>query len=466
MVERLVLFGATGDLASRYLLPALTALQAAGRLPGGFTMTGASRENMDDVAFQRWARERLEQHAAGVPATARVAVVRSLRYRPVDAGDAESVASVIEPGAPVAAYLALPPRLFPAAVTALGRVGLPAGSRIVLEKPFGEDLQSAIALNRLLAETLGPAGGQAVFRVDHALGMSAVQNLLTLRLANRFLDVVWNSDHVEQVEILWEETLALEGRAGYYDRAGALKDVLQNHMLQLLALIAMEPPAGLEAQDLHDRKLEALRSVRPLTRLDVARTTRRARYTAGRLATGEDVPSYAEEDGVEPERKTETFAEVAVELESARWAGTRFLLRAGKALSRRRKMAIVRFRPAGDEASELRIGVDGPEDLSLHLTGGAPESPARLRLSGTPPGSDLPAYGRVILDVLSGRSTLSIRGDEAEEAWRIVTPVLDGWAEGVVPLEEYPAGSAGPPRHAAASPGDWSPELAAGEEAQ
>ena len=463
MIEQLVLFGATGDLAGRYLLPGLAALEAAGRLPGGFTVTGASRENMDDVAFQRSARERLEQHAADVPATARETVMRSLRYRPVDVADAESVASVIERSGPVAAYLALPPRLFPAAVTALGRVGLPAGSRIVLEKPFGEDLQSAIALNRLLSETLGPAGEQAIFRVDHVLGMATVQNLLTLRLANGFLDAVWNSDHVEQVEILWEETLALEGRSGYYDTAGALKDVLQNHMLQLLALIAMDPPAGLEAQDLHDRKLEALRSVRPLTRADLARTIRRARYTAGRLATGEDVPSYAEEDGVEPERETETFAEVTVELESARWAGTRFLLRAGKALSRRRKMAIVRFRPAGTEASELRIGVDGPEDLSLHLRGGAPEAPTRLRLSATPPGFDLPAYGRVLLDVLNGRSTLSIRGDEAEQAWRIVTPVLDGWAEGTVPLEEYPAGSAGPPPRAEATPGDSTPKLGAGE---
>jgi glucose-6-phosphate 1-dehydrogenase len=281
---------------------------------------------------------------------------------------------------------------------------------------------------------LGPAGEQTVFRVDHVLGMATVQNLLTLRLANRFLDAVWNSDHVEQVEILWEETLALEGRAGYYDRAGALKDVLQNHMLQLLALIAMEPPSRLETDDLHDRKLEALRSVGPLTR------TRRARYAAGRLATGVDVPAYAEEEGVEPERETETFAEVALELDSARWAGTRFLLRTGKALSGRRKMAILRFR----ETSELRIGLDGPEDLGLDLTGGAPESPAPLKLSATPPGPDLPAYGRVLLDVLKSGSALSVRGDEAEEAWRIVTPVLAGWAENTVPLEEYPAGSAGP----------------------
>jgi glucose-6-phosphate 1-dehydrogenase len=446
MIERLVLFGATGDLAGRYLLPALTALQAAGRLPGGFTVTGASREEVDDEAFQRSARDRLEQHAGDEPAPAREAVVRSLRYQPVDVTDAESVTSVLKAGhGPVAAYLALPPRLFPAAVTAFGTAGLPPGSRIVLEKPFGEDLESAVALNRLLDEMLGPAAEQAVFRVDHVLGMATVQNLLTLRSENQLVNAVWNRDQVEQVEILWEETLGLEGRAGYFDRAGVLKDVLQNHMLQLLALIAMEPPSGLEAHDLHERKLEALRSVRPLTPTDVTKGTRRARYTAGRLATEERVPSYAEEDGVEPEHETETFAEVALELDSARWAGTRFVLRAGKALNRRRKMAIVRFRPTGGEATELRIGVDGPENLSLHLTGGAPESPECLRLSATPPGLELPAYGRVLLDVLNGRSTLSVRADEAEQAWRIVTPVLAGWADGAVPLEEYPAGSAGPP---------------------
>ena len=451
MIERLVLFGATGDLAGRYLLPALAALQAAGRLPGGFTVTGASREMMDDEAFRQSARERLEQHAAEVPTTAREALVASLRYRPVDVGDANNVASLIEPKrGPVAAYLALSPALFPAAVTALGSARLTPGSRIVLEKPFGEDLESAIALNRLLAKTLGPAAEQAVFRVDHVLGMATVQNLLTLRMANPFLDAVWNRDHVEQVEILWDETLALEGRARYYDRAGALKDVLQNHLLQLLALIAMEPPSGAEADDLHDRKLDALRSVRPLTPSDVPEQTRRARYAAGRLASGVDVPAYAEEDGVEPARETETFAEIALELDSPRWAGTRFVLRAGKALSRRRKMAIVRFR----ETSELQIGIDGPEDFGMHLQGGAPESPTPLMMSATPPGLDFPAYGRVLLDVLNGGSTLSVRGDEAEEAWRIVTPVIDAWAEDIVPLAEYPAGSAGEAlRRPSSSPG-------------
>jgi glucose-6-phosphate 1-dehydrogenase len=445
MIERLVLFGATGDLAGRYLLPALAALHAARRLPDGFEVIGGSRENLDEHAFRRTAGKRLREHAVDVPASAREAVVRSLRYRPVDVTDSASVASLVEPGrGPVAAYLALPPALFPAAVTALRSAGLARGSRVALEKPFGEDLASAIALNRLLADALGPTGEQAAFRVDHVLGMATVQNLIGMRLASSVLEAVWNSDHVEQVEILWEETLALEGRAGYYDRAGALRDVLQNHMLQLLSLIAMEPPGAPDARDLHDHKLEALRSIRPLTPADVAERTRRARYGAGRLVTGNDVPAYAEEDGVEPHRQTETFAELVLELDSARWAGTRFVLRAGKALRRRRKMAIVRFRPARDEAGELRIGVDGPDDVSLQVRGGAPESPTPLTLSATPPGTELPAYGRVLLDVLSGGSGLSIRGDEAEEAWRVVTPVLEGWANGAVPLEEYPAGSAGP----------------------
>jgi glucose-6-phosphate 1-dehydrogenase len=228
MIERLVLFGATGDLAGRYLLPALAALHAAGRLPDGFEVIGGSRENLDEEAFRRTVGERLEEHAADVPAAAREGVVRSLRYRPVDVTDSASVAALVEPGlGPVAAYLALPPALFPAAVTALGNAGLATGSRVALEKPFGEDHVSAVTLNRLLADALGPAGERAVFRVDHVLGMATVQNLLAMRLANPILEAVWDSHHVEQVEILWEETLALEGRAGYYDRAGALKDVVQ-----------------------------------------------------------------------------------------------------------------------------------------------------------------------------------------------------------------------------------------------
>jgi glucose-6-phosphate 1-dehydrogenase len=459
MIEKLVLFGATGDLAGRFLLPALAALHAAGKLPGGFHVTGAAREELDDAAFRNAAAERLEEHAGEVPAGSRDGVVRMLRYRPVDIREARSVAALFDAGGPpAAAYLALPPSVFPAAVTSLTEVGLPAGSRIVLEKPFGEDLESAVELNHVLARAPGGQGERVVFRVDHVLGMASVQNMLAMRLGSPVLEAIWNSRHIDRVEILWEETLALEGRAGYYDTAGSLKDVMQNHMLQVLALIAMEPPATPGERDLRDRKFDALRTIQPLGRTEIASRTRRARYSAGRLAgsperSGETVPAYADEDGVDPERGTETFAEVVLEVEGERWAGTPFLLRAGKALSRRRKMAVLRFRnatqlladDAGEPASELRIGIDGPEEIALHLIGGAPESPVPLALTAPPPASDLPPYGRVLLDILTGGSTLSVRGDEAEQAWRVVTPVLEAWNEDLVPLEEYPAGSAGPP---------------------
>ncbi|MCW2926165.1 MAG: glucose-6-phosphate 1-dehydrogenase, partial [Thermoleophilia bacterium] len=306
----------------------------------------------------------------------------------------------------------------------------------------------------------GDAGERAVFRVDHVLGMATVHNLLGMRLANRIIEPLWSSTHIERVEVLWEETLALEGRAGYYDRAGALADVMQNHMLQILSLVAMEPPLSLGERDLRDRKVEALRAVRPPAPGEMARRTRRARYMAGRLAgTGgaadRAVPDYAAEQGVDPARGTETFAEVTLTLDSRRWAGTEFVLRAGKAMARRRKGVIIRFRPVphlafdapAPPANELRIGLDGPEEVSLHLTGsrpGPPEALAPLVLQAQPPAAALPAYGQVLLQVLRGECTLSVRGDEAEEAWRIMTPVLEAWENDEVPLGEYPAGSEGP----------------------
>jgi glucose-6-phosphate 1-dehydrogenase len=459
VIQKLVLLGATGDLAGRYLLPALAALRAADRLPDDFEVVAAARQELDDETFQRTAAERLERHAGDVPAAARAALVRSLRYRRTEMTDPASVGALLSGvRQPVAVYLALPPGLYPVVVTALGTAGLSPGSRIVLEKPFGEDLDSAVALNRLLTRVAGTAGEQAAFRVDHVLGLATVQNLLALRLANRVLEPVWNSQHIEQIDIMWEEDLGLEGRAGYFDKSGTLRDVMQNHMLQILSLIAMDLPTSLDEDALRDRKVDVLRSVRRLRSDEAVSRTRRARYTASRLpdpagGVGRAVPAYADEDGVDAARGTETFAEVVFDLDSQRWAGTRFLLRAGKALHRRRKQVTVRFRPAehpmphSAPANELRIGLDGPEDIALHLTGGAslnPPSPKPVTLAAPPPAADLPAYSRVLLDVLSGGSTLSVRGDEAEAAWHVMTPVLTAWNAGLVPLEEYPAGSAGP----------------------
>jgi glucose-6-phosphate 1-dehydrogenase len=449
VIETLAIFGATGDLTGRYLLPGLAALRASGQLGDRFRLIGAGREDWDDEKFQQWASAQLDRHAGELSPAARQVVVSAASYRRADAGDPGSVAGVIGADGPVAAYLALPPAVFPAAVSALHHAGLPDGSRIVLEKPFGEDLADAVELNRLLDETVPE---QAVFRVDHFLAMATVQNLLGSRLANRVLESMWNSTHIAEVEIVWDESLALEGRAGYYDGVGALKDMLQNHLLQLLCLVAMEPPLSLGERDLRDRKVDVLRSVRPVTSADVGDRTRRARYAAGEVR-GHAVPAYVDEDGVDPAHGTETFAEVELELDNWRWPGTTFRLRTGKALGRDRKEVAVRFRPvphlpfgAGEAAPNvLRFGLD-PESVTLELAGIGARSrsltPLTLAAQLEPP--QLPAYGRLLDDVLSHDASLSIRGDEAEESWRVVTPVLDAWHAGLVPLEEYPAGSGGP----------------------
>lgn len=451
MIDRLVVFGGTGDLMGRYLLPALAALRAGGRLPDRFELVAASREASDDERFRAWAAGWLEREAPDVDAGAAAALLAASRYERLDLADPARVAACLAGDGPVAVYLALPPAVFPAAVTALRRAGLPADSRVVLEKPFGEDLDGARQLNRLLAALVEE---RHVFRVDHFLAMTTVQNVLGTRLANRVLEPIWNSAHIDEVEIVWDETLALEGRAGYYDGVGALKDMVQNHLLQLLCLVAMEPPISLGERDLRDRKVDVLRSVRPFEDADVAARTRRARYRAGR-AGDREVPAYVDEDGVTPEHRTETFAEVVLELDSWRWSGTRFRLRTGKALGADRMEIVVRFRPVprtpfgGGPASvpnRLRFGLE-PEGLTLELTGTGPGVPPglvplTLRAEMAPP--ELPAYGRILLNVLEGDSRLSIRADEAEEAWRVVTPILDGWSRDLVPLEEYDAGSAGP----------------------
>jgi glucose-6-phosphate 1-dehydrogenase len=452
VIERLVVFGGTGDLMGRYLLPGLAALQAGGHLPERFEIVGASRQDWGDEQFRNWAVDWLKRRPASDVAAATAALIRALRYRRLDLDDPASVKACVSGEGPVAVYLALPPAVFPSAVSALHRAGLPADSEVVLEKPFGEDLESARALNRLLAERMDE---RHVFRVDHFLAMSTVQNVLGTRLANRVLEPIWTSAHIDEIEIVWDETVALEGRAGYYDHVGALKDMVQNHLLQLLCLVAMEPPISLAERDLRDRKVDVLRSVRPLEADDVATRTRRARYRAGRVR-GRDIPSYVDEDGVTPGHGTETYAEVELELDSWRWSGTTFRLRTGKALGQDRKEIVVRFREVphhpfdqaqAPAANLLRFGLN-PEGLSLELTGTGPAAtlslvPLVLSAEIQPP--ELPAYGRILLDVLRGDATLSIRADEAEEAWRIVTPVLEGWSRELAPLEEYDAGSDGPP---------------------
>ncbi len=451
MIRRLVILGAAGDLSARYLLPALARLFELERLPSDFSVLGVSREPSSDAAFRRQMAEALALHAADVAPSAREALLSRLGYGQSDVTDAAQLSRLLQPaGEPRLVYLALPPAVYWPTIEALCGAGLAPGSRLVIEKPFGRDLASARDLNRLIAERLGEA---AVFRIDHFLGMGTVQNILGLRFANRLFGTLWNATHVERVAIVWDETLALEGRAGYYDATGALLDMIQNHLLQLLCLVAMEPPVTLGERDLRDRKLDVLRAVRRFDPDEVARHTRRARYVAGRSG-GRAVPAYALEAGVDPQRGTETFAEVCLFVDNWRWAGVPFLLRSGKALARDRREIAVHFRPVPHLAFEenaavpnvLRLELD-PERIALHLNATGPGDRFELRevvLDSPVDTPAMPAYSRLLLDALHGDCTLAIRGDEAEEAWRIVEPITDAWQAGRSPLLEYPAGSAGP----------------------
>lgn len=452
MIRRFVVFGASGDLTARYLLPALAQLQDNGRLEPGVEIVGVAVDEGNTESFRRHAAASLARHAAEVPATARDAIVSALSYRRGDVTDPSSVSSALgASGAPVVAYLALPPSVFAPAVAALGAARLARGSRVVIEKPFGHDLTSARELNELLHRSIPE---DAVFRIDHFLGMQTVQNVLGLRFANRLFEPVWNSNHVERVDIVWDETLALEGRAGYYDRSGALRDMVQNHLLQLLCLVAMEAPRTLSARDLRNQKVELLRAVRGPAPEEMSRHTVRARYGAGEVA-GRRLVSYVDEDGVDPARGTETFAAVTLFVDNWRWAGTPFVLRTGKALAADRHHVHVHFKPVPHLAfgqtrsargNVLRLEMT-PDVLALDIeTNGAGDpfvlEPAELACALAP--QDLSAYARLLLDAMDGDPILSIRDDEVEESWRIVDPIREGWDRNLTPLTTYPAGSAGP----------------------
>jgi glucose-6-phosphate 1-dehydrogenase len=353
---------------------------------------------------------------------------------------------------PVAVYFALPPQVSQKACEILRPEQVPAGTRLVMEKPFGSGEESARELNRTL---LSLVPEDHVHRVDHFLGKATVLNILGLRFANNFLEPVWNRDHIAKVEIVFDEDLALEGRARYYDGAGALRDMIQSHLLQIMALLAIEPPATIGERDLRDAVAAVLRasSVRP----PYTDSTRRARYLAGTLG-GKDVPDYTAEEGVDPDRNTETLAEVHVNIDNWRWKGVPFILRSGKALGDKRKEAVITFRPVAhlpagftgrDTPNTLRIGF-GPDTLELDVDVNGPGdvfSLDRAALVAELNASELLPYGEVLEGVLTGDPLLSVRGDTAEECWRIVEPVLAAWAAGKVPMEEYRAGSDGPAPH-------------------
>jgi glucose-6-phosphate 1-dehydrogenase len=449
-IGTLVIFGAGGDLAKRLLLPGLGQLLDSGR-GGELHLLGVGQ---DPMTAESWRIRVAASFAAGGASGERSeAVAAASDYLQADVTDPLDLQRVLDActGTP-ALYFALPPRVTIAACAAMQKVRLPAGTVLGLEKPFGTDLRSAKALNRQLV-TLVPE--KNIHRVDHFLGKSTVLNLLGLRFANRLFEQVWNSDNVESVEVTFDEQLALEGRAGYYDKAGALIDMVQSHLLLVMALVAMEPPSSLDADDLRGAIAQSLRATR-VWGGDAAAASRRARYTAGTI-DGRTVPSYAKEDGVDPALQTETLTEVTFAVENWRWAGVPFILRSGKALADNRREIVVTFkevphRPTGltgqPGPSRLRIVLD-PDgiDLDLNINGeGNPFTLDRVTLGVDFAAGELGPYGEVLHGILSADPTLSLRADAVEECWRIVSPILAAWKKDAVPLEGYRAGSAGPAR--------------------
>ncbi|WP_264023069.1 glucose-6-phosphate dehydrogenase [Mycolicibacterium pyrenivorans] len=445
----LVILGGTGDLTGRLLLPSLAHLLTAGRTSPH--VVAVATDDYDDDGYRRWATDRLARHGDPADEACRGTVVDALSYVRGDVTDPEVLRAALEKAAtfdprPPVVYLALPNGLFGDTLSALEQAGVPDGTVIAVEKPFGVDGNDAQRLNHLL-HRLVPE--HAAFRIDHFIAKRTVLNILGLRFANRLFEPLWNNGHVDRVEIVYDEDLGLESRARYYDRAGALRDMLQNHLLQILALVAMDPPQALDAATLASRKADALRAVRAVDPGDAVR----GRYGAGDV-DGRKLPAYVDEEGVDPDRSTETFAEFVVHIDNWRWAGVPFRLRTGKALATNRKEICVHFRPVPhspftDDAPRpnvlrIKLDTDGMV-LELDLNGeNDPFDLERRRFETDPAAPPVPAYATVLESMLAGESALSISDVEAEESWRIVETVLAAWEADEAPLVEYPAGSDGP----------------------
>ena len=459
----LLILGASGDLSKRLLLPGLATLLDV-KEDWEVQLIGAGVEDISDAdwkaqvsdSFENAQASKNEQdegaHTDGEQLSERLqAVVDASSYRKADVTDADDLRALLaacdhDP----AIYFALPPAVTEKSCAVLKTLDLPSGTRLALEKPFGTDAASAAALNDLLHSFIPE---ERIHRVDHFLGRSTVLNLLGFRFANRIIEPLLSSQHVARVDIVYDETLGLEGRARYYDKAGALTDMIQSHLLQVLAVVAMEAPSSIDADDLRTQKELVLRAVRPWGG-DVVAAGKRARYTAGKIGDRE-LPSYVDEDGVDPSLGTETLAQLTLEIANWRWAGVPFTLRSGKALGEQRREIVITFKDSphvpvgltGAEAPDrLRIWI-APDEMQLELNVNGPGDPytidhTALSVNFNP--GRLSAYGEVLAGVLEGDATLSVRGDSAVQGWKVVEPFLQAWRDGETPLDEYPAGSEGP----------------------
>jgi glucose-6-phosphate 1-dehydrogenase len=469
----LVIFGGTGDLARRKLMPALWKLKSDGLLPDEFAIVGNSREEIGDDTYRGRMHDALEEFAEppdpdawadfasrifyvyGSTDNPETFVVLGKRLKEIDAAHGTRGNRLY--------YLALPPGIIEQTAEGLGRAGLichpddDCWTRMIVEKPFGHDLSSARRLNADLTRVFDE---RQIFRIDHYLGKETLQNLLVFRFANTIWEPLWSRTYVDHVQITVAESVGVESRAGYYDKSGALRDMIQSHLLQILTLVAMEPPASYDADSIRNEKVKVLQSI-PLLQGDaIRRSTVRGQYAAGE-AGGEPAPGYRDEEKVPADSRTETFAAVRLEVDNWRWAGVPFYLRTGKRLPSKASEVVIRFRAAPHPVRDLvQSDAPAPNALVLHIQ---PDEGISLFFEAKVPGLRGPlrpvsmdfdycrafgvdspeAYQRLLLDAMLGDATLFARRDEVEAAWTLVTPILEAWAADGEP-EPYPAGSWGP----------------------
>jgi glucose-6-phosphate 1-dehydrogenase len=475
------IFGGSGDLNQRKLTPALYNLFLDGYLPAQFEVVGIGRSQYTDETF----RERL---LTGIESFSRrkngpddtwAQFSPHLTYLQLDGGDAAAYSLIqdrvrtreTEWGAPanIIFYMSVAPQLVPGIATNLSQLdfcGDKSRVRLVVEKPFGHDLQSARELNALL---LGHFAEEQIYRIDHYLGKETVQNLLAMRFANTLFEPIWNHNYVEYIQLTAAETVGLEGRGGYYEGSGALRDMIQNHLLQLLCMVAMEPPTSFEADEIRNKKVDVLRAMRRVDPSEVDKIAVRAQYGAGDKKPGSDSakpsPAYRDEEGVAPDSMTETYAAVTFFCDNWRWEGTPFYVRTGKHLAEKSSVITVQFRPAPHYAFPKEATQTWQHNCLIISI--QPDMNIRMRFQAKRPGQQLQldpvemefnyntafpdqqqpeAYETLLLDVMAGDATLFMRADQVDEAWQIVMPILDHWATQTDPatMPTYVPGSWGP----------------------
>jgi len=466
----LVIFGATGDLAHRKLLPALYNLAHEGALPERFELVGVARREKGKEDFRGEAQSSIREFSRRPPSEEVLnGLLDHVYYIPANFDDPEGYRALAEKldkldeqaGQPLNRdyYLSTAPEFFPVIVEQLKAAGLhrhdKVDVRVIIEKPFGTDLASARSLQQVVHDVFRE---RQVFRIDHYLGKETVQNVMAFRFANMMFEPIWNRNFIDHIQITGAEDIGIGSRAGYYDQSGALRDLVQNHMLQLVALTCMEPPASFEANKVRDEKVKVLTAITPPPPGD----TVRAQYTTGTVG-GEEVPGYLEEEGVPDGSHTETYAAICLEVHNWRWAGVPIYLRTGKRLARKVTEIAVQLKPVphlafqskgsvGVQPNQLILTVQPNEGVSLSLGAKIPGSTMRIRpvnmefLYGSAFMSQSPeAYERLIMDAMRGDATLFTRNDEVDAQWTIIDPILEAWRadSGLVPA--YEAGNAGPP---------------------